>query len=165
MLIKRNPGVPLFGARAAFLGGLRYEDAKTQGISNFASRMLTRGTDTRSAARIAQEIDSIAGDLEGYSGRNSFGVTVEGLSQNFPQAMDLFADVLLNPSFNQQEVERARREILAEINREGDNLIKTTVNLFLNTLYGEHPYKFNPLGTVDTVTSFNGKNIQAFYKY
>lgn len=164
VLIKHNTGVPLFAARAAFLGGLRYEDAKTQGMSNFASRMLTRGTDTRSAARIAQEIDSIAGDLEGFSGRNSFGVTVEGLSQNFPQAMDLFADVLLNPSFNQQEVERARKEILAEINREGDNLIKTTVNLFLNTLYGEHPYKFNPLGTVDTVTSFNGKSIQAFYK-
>ena len=164
VLIKHNTGVPLFAARAAFLGGLRYEDAKTQGMSNFASRMLTRGTDTRSAARIAQEIDSIAGDLEGFSGRNSFGVTVEGLSQNFPQAMDLFADVLLHPSFNQQEVERARREILAEINREGDNLVKTTINLFLNTLYSEHPYKFNPLGTVDTVTSFNGKSIQAFYK-
>jgi len=164
VLIKRNPGVPLFAARAAFLGGLRYEDAKTQGISNFASRMLTRGTDTRSAARIAQEIESMAGDLEGFSGRNSFGVTVESLSQNFPQAMDLFSDVLLHPSFGQQEVERARREILAEINREGDNLLKTTVNLFLNALYSEHPYKFNPLGTVDTVTSFNGNDIRAFYR-
>jgi len=164
VLIKRNPGIPLFAARAAFLGGLRYEDAKTQGMSNFASRMLTRGTDTRSAARIAQEIESIAGDVQGYSGRNSFGVTVESLSQNFPEAMDIFADVLLNPSFDQQEVERARREILAEINREGDNLLKTTVNLFLSTLYSEHPYKFNPLGTVETVTSFNGKDIRAFYK-
>ncbi|MCL4246219.1 MAG: insulinase family protein, partial [Candidatus Dadabacteria bacterium] len=71
VLIKRNPGVPLFAARAAFLGGLRYEDSKTQGMSNFASRMLTRGTDTRSAAHIAQEIESIAGDLQGFSGRNS----------------------------------------------------------------------------------------------
>lgn len=164
VLFKRNPGVPLFAARAAFLGGLRYEDAKTQGTSNFVSRMLTRGTTTRSAAGIAEEIESLAGEVQGFSGRNSFGVTVESLGQNFPEALDIFADVLINPSFDSQEVERARREILADINREGDNLLRTTVNLFLESLYSEHPYKFNPLGTVDTVTEFDGNNLKAFYK-
>jgi zinc protease len=163
VMIKENPGVPLFAARAAFLGGVRYEDDKTQGMSNFVSRMLTRGTESRSAARIAEEIESIAGEVQGFSGRNSFGVTVESLSQNFDEAMDIFADVLLHPSFDSQEIERARREILSEINREGDNLLKTTVNLFLATLYADHPYKYNPLGTVDTVTEFDGSDLREFY--
>ena len=163
VLIKENPGIPLFAARAAFLGGVRYEDDKTQGMSNFVSRMLTRGTESRSAAQIAEEIESIAGEVQGYSGRNSFGVTVETLSQNFGEAIDIFADVILHPSFDSQEIERARREILSEINREGDNLLKTTVNLFLATLYAEHPYKYNPLGTVDTVTGFDGPDLRAFY--
>ena len=163
VLLKENPGIPLFAARAAFLGGVRYEDEKTQGMSNFVSRMLTRGTETRSAAQIAEEIESIAGEVQGFSGRNSFGVTVESLSQNFGEAMDIFADVILHPSFDSQETERARREILAEINREGDNLLKTTVNLFLATLYSEHPYRYNPLGTTETVTEFGGSDIRAFY--
>ncbi|MCI0480872.1 MAG: insulinase family protein, partial [Candidatus Dadabacteria bacterium] len=163
VLIKENPGVPLFAARAAFLGGVRYEDEKTQGMSNFISRMFTRGTESRSAAQIAEEIESIAGEVQGFSGRNSFGVTVESLSQNFGEAIDIFADVILRPSFESQEIERARREILSEINREGDNLLKTTVNLFLATLYADHPYKYNPLGTVETVTEFDGSDLREFY--
>jgi zinc protease len=164
VLIKRNTSVPLFAARAAFLGGVRYESEATQGISNFVSRMLTRGTETRNAAQIAEEIESVAGEVQGFSGRNSFGVTVESLSQNFDEAMDIFSDVILHPSFDSQEIERARREILAELNREGDNLLRTTVNLFLATLYSEHPYRFNPLGTTETVTEFDGDDLRHFYK-
>ena len=164
VLIKENSSIPLFAARAAFLGGIRYEDESTNGVSNFVSRMLTRGTETRSAQDIAEQIESIAGDVSGFSGRNSFGVTVESLSKNFSEAFDIFSDVLLNPSFDAQEIERARREILAEINRQGDNLLKTTVNLFLETLYTEHPYKYNSLGTVDTVSDFHGADLATFYE-
>jgi len=164
VLIKENASVPLFAARAAFLGGVRYEDESTNGVSNFVSRMLTRGTETRTAQDIAEQIESIAGDVSGFSGRNSFGVTVESLSKNFPEAFEIFSDVLLHPSFDAQEIERARREILAEINRQGDDLLKTTVNLFLETLYSEHPYKYNTLGTVETVSDFNGSDLASFYE-
>ncbi len=126
--------------------------------------MLTRGTDSRSAVDIAEQIESIAGEVDGFSGRNSFGVTVESLSKNFIQAMDIFSDVILNPSFDPQEVERARREILADINRQGDNLLRTTVNLFLDTLYTEHPYKLNPLGTAENVSAFDSDSLQRFYR-
>lgn len=164
LLIKENHSVPLFAARAAFLGGVRYEDESTNGVSNFVSRMLTRGTETRSAQDIAEEIESMAGDVSGFSGRNSFGVTVESLSRNFPEAFDIFSDVLLNPSFDSEEIERARREILAEINRQGDNLLRTTVNLFLETLYSEHPYRYNTLGTEETVSNFTGSDLTTFYE-
>ena len=164
VLIKKNDSVPLFAARAAFLGGVRYEDESTNGVSNFVSRMLTRGTESRSALQIAEQIESIAGQVEGFSGRNSFGVTVESLSKNFVPAMDIFSDVILNPTFNSEEVERARREILADINRQGDNLLRTTVNLFLNTLYAEHPYRLNPLGTEENVSSFDDKSLKEFYR-
>ncbi|MEQ9619756.1 MAG: pitrilysin family protein [Deltaproteobacteria bacterium] len=164
VLIKENRNIPLFAARAAFLGGVRYEEDSTNGVSNFVSRMLTRGTKTRSAAQIAQEIESIAGEVQGFSGKNSFGVTVESLSDNFDEAMDIFSDVLLNPSFDPQETDRARREILAEINRQGDNLLRTTVNMFLATLYSEHPYKYDTLGTVETVSEFDGSDLSEFYR-
>ncbi|MBI4228223.1 MAG: insulinase family protein [Deltaproteobacteria bacterium] len=164
VLVKENHSVPLFAARAVFLGGVRYEDENTNGVSNFVSETLTRGTQSRSAEDIARGIESIAGEVSGFSGRNSFGVTVEALSRYSVQAMDIFADVTLNPSFNPVEIERARRDILSRINREGDDLVRTTINQFLSTLYKVHPYRFNVLGTSETVNRINREDLVSFYE-
>jgi zinc protease len=164
VLIKENHSVPLFAARAAFLGGVRFEDKSSNGVFNFISDMLTRGTSQRSAEDIAREIESIAGSVKGFSGRNSFGVTVEALSRNFDKAMDILADVILHPSFIPEEIERARRDILSDINREGDNPLRVTINLFLSTLYREHPYGFNVLGTKETVNKITRDDLTKFYK-
>jgi Predicted Zn-dependent peptidases len=163
VLIKENHSVPLFAARAALLGGTRFEDENSNGVFNFISEMLTRGTTTRGAEEIAREIESIAGEVEGFSGRNSFGMSVESLSRNFDKSMDIFSDVVLNPSFPPEEIERARRDILAGINREKDNLLRTTINLFLRTLYQEHPYRFNVLGTKETVSRIGKEDLVEFY--
>lgn len=163
VLIKENHSVPLFAARVALLGGTRFEDENSNGVFNFISEMLTRGTTTRNAEDIAGEIESIAGEVEGFSGRNSFGVSVESLSRNFDKAMNIFADVILNPSFPPEEIERARRDILSGINREKDNLLRTDINLFLETLYREHPYRFNVLGTKETVSNIGRDDLAGFY--
>lgn len=163
VIIKENPSVPLFAARAVFLGGVRYEDDSTNGISNFLSQMLTRGTANRTSEEIAVEIDSIAGEIDGFSGRNSIGVTVEALSENLVPAMDIFADVILNPVFPGEEINRAKREVLSDINKENDNLLRKNINLFLNTLYEEHPYRYNVLGTPSNVKSFNKKKLESYY--
>jgi zinc protease len=73
VLIKENPGVPLFAARAAFLGGVRYEDEKTQGMSNFMSRMFTRGTESRSAAQIRRKSNRSPARCRGIQGGTASG--------------------------------------------------------------------------------------------
>ena len=163
VLIKENHSVPIFAANAVFLGGVRYEDESTNGISNFLAKMLTRGTDNRSAEEIATEIDSIAGELSGFSGRNSVGISIEALSKNFNQAMELFSDVIKNSTFPEDEVERARREIFSDINRQNDNLLRKSINLFLYTLYTKHPYRFNALGSEENVGRFDNSDLVAFY--
>jgi zinc protease len=164
VLIKENRSVPLFAVRAAFLGGGRFENNADNGVFNFISETLTRGTTTRSAEDIARQIESLAGEVKGFSGRNSFGATVESLNRNFDEAMDIFSDVILNPSFTPQEIERARRDILSDINREGDNLVRIAINLFLKTLYQSHPYGLNVLGTKETVTKFGRDDLTKVYK-
>ncbi|MGI9553827.1 MAG: M16 family metallopeptidase, partial [Thermodesulfobacteriota bacterium] len=164
VLVKEIHSVPIFSARAVFLGGVRYEDETTNGLSNFLSNMFIRGTASRSSEEIAVEIDSMAGELEGFSGRNSFGVTVDALSKNFNQAMELFSDVVLNPSFPDEEIERARREIVSDIKKQDDNLLRKSINLFLNSLYTEHPYRFNVLGNKENVERFNSKDLNSFYR-
>ncbi len=164
VLIKENHSVPIFSAKAIFLGGVRYENEDTNGLSNFLSEMSTRGTNNRTSEEIALEIDSIAGELNGFSGRNSVGVTVESLSKNFHQAMELFGDVVLNPSFPEEEIERARRNIISDIKKQDDNLLRKSINLFLKSLYTEHPYRFSTLGNMENVKKFNKNDLITFYK-
>ncbi len=163
VLLKRNPAVPLFSVHAVFLGGLRYEDENTNGISNFMSGMFTRGTSSRTAEDIAAQIEGLGGTVDGFSGKNSVGVTLSALSENFEGAMDIFSDVILNPSFSDEEMERERREILAALEKQEDNLTGKTVRNFLKTLFRKHPYRFNVLGTEENVGRFTSADIRRFY--
>ncbi len=164
VLLKRNPAVPLFSIHAAFLGGLRYEDTGTNGTSNFMAEMFTRGTSNRSAEDIAVQIEGLGGTVDGFSGKNSVGVTLSSLSENFEGALDIFSDVILNPSFSDEEMERGRREILAALEKQQDNLTGKTVRNFLKTLFLKHPYRFNVLGTEENVSGFNSADILGFYE-
>ena len=164
VLVKENRSVPLFSAQAVFLGGLRYEDESTNGISGFLAEMFTRGTRTRSAEEIAARIEGMAGSIDGFSGKNSVGVSLSGFSENLEESMDIFSDVILNPSFSEQETERGRREILAALEKEEDNLTRKTVKNFLATLFLEHPYRFNVLGTEENVKAFASADVSAFYR-
>ena len=164
VLLKENPSVPLFAAHAIFLGGLRYEDERTNGVSNFMAEMFTRGTSSRSAEDIARQIEGLAGTVEGFSGKNSFGVSLSALSENFDDAMDIFSDVILNPSFSDEEMELARKEILAALEKQKDNLTGKTVRNFLKTLFAKHPYRMNVLGSETNVRGFASADISRFYK-
>jgi len=164
VLLKQNSSIPLFSVHAVFLGGLRYEDESTNGISNFMAEMFTRGTLSRSAEDIAVQIEGLGGTLDGFSGKNSVGVTLSSLSENFERSMDIFSDVILNPSFSDEEMERGRREILADLERMKDNLTGKTVMNFLKTLFSKHPYRFNVLGTEENVSGFTSSNIRKFYQ-
>lgn len=164
VLVKENRSVPLFSAQAAFLGGLRYEDEDTNGISNFMAEMFTRGTENRSAEDIAEEIEGLGGDIGGFSGKNSVGVSLSAFGKNFAAAMDIFSDVILNPSFSSLEMERGRREILAALEKQEDNLARKTVRNFLGTLFRDHPYRFDVLGTRENVSGFTSADILGFYE-
>jgi len=163
VLIKQTDSVPLFAARAVFLGGSRYENNSDNGISNFVSEMFVRGTNRRTSGQIASQVESMGGEIDGYSGKNSIGVTVESLSRNFNESMDIFADVIRNASFPKEEVERARREILSDINRQKDNLVRKTVNLFLDNLFKHHPYRYDVLGDESTIKEMGRKDLVDFY--
>ncbi|MGH7884152.1 MAG: M16 family metallopeptidase, partial [Thermodesulfobacteriota bacterium] len=71
--------------------------------------------------------------------------------------------VILNPAFNNEEIERERRQILSDIAREKDNLLRKTINIFLENLFLEHPYKFSVLGSEENVGGFQKDALEAFY--
>jgi zinc protease len=88
-----------------FLGGLWVEDAAHNGVMNFVAEMLTKGTAHRRARVLAEEIESIAGELSGFAGRSSFGVAAEVHNRDLGHGLELVADILRYSSFDPDEIE------------------------------------------------------------
>ena len=145
--------VPVVSARAAFLGGLLAESDETAGLSSFLSSMWTRGTRGRSAADFARSVENLAGEINGFSGRSSIGFTVDATSDKLEPVLDLFAEAMLEPGFDAEEVERERRETLAAIERQEDRLAQLAYVQLAQILFPTHPYRLPMLGTEASVST------------
>jgi len=149
--VARRPGLPVVAGRAAGRGGLLAETASTAGITSFLTSVWTRGTRSHSAADFARAVESLAGEVDGFSGRNSQGASFECTSDKLEPVLDLFAEVLLEPALDPAEIERQRRETLAAIARREDRLGQRAFLLFAETLFRTHPYRLPILGTAESV--------------
>jgi zinc protease len=140
------------------------ENKKNNGISNFTAEMLTRGTAERSREQLADDIESIAGSLGGFSGNNSLGISGSFLSDSFDEAMDLFLEVMLEPSFDPAEVEKTRRELLLAIKNREDQTANVAFNLAFATVYPDHPYGMTSLGETQSVAALRPEDLSAYYR-
>lgn len=164
LIVKADHSLPLVSLRAAFLGGLRYEDPKLNGLSNFTAEVWDRSTTKRSAEDLARAVEDLAGSIGAFSGHNSFGLEGKFLSRNFDKGLELFAEVLTQPAFDPAEVEKARENILAAIKRREDQITAVTFQLFTETLYGDHPYGLQVLGSPETVKRITPGDLRTFYE-
>lgn len=164
LLIKENRAVPLVSFRAAFLGGLLSEDEKNNGIGNFVSRMLNKGTSTMTAEQIALEVESLAGSVSGFSGWDAFGLTGETVSWNFRPVFEVFSDILLHPAFPEEHLEKTRHDILASIKNQEDDLAQLAFRNLWKALYPCHPYGMDVLGTPKSVRAITREDLSAFYR-
>ncbi|MCA9399033.1 MAG: insulinase family protein, partial [Candidatus Omnitrophica bacterium] len=104
VLLRVNKRFPLVAVRLSLNGGIRQEAPELNGVSNLTASLWTKGTKKKSADQIAEYTESLGMSLGAFSGKNSFGLSIDFLSEYFDQAMDLFEDVVKNPVFPQDEL-------------------------------------------------------------
>jgi len=131
--------------------GSRCEAAEINGISHFVEHMLFKGTRSRSSLNIAREMDSIGGNLDAFTGKETICFNVKSLSDHVPIALDVLADLVLNPVFASTEIERERSVILEEIKIDEDNPDVLVHELFTQNFWKDHPLGKPILGTTKTV--------------
>ncbi len=164
MIVARRPDVPVVAVRAAMIGGQLVEDENSAGLSNFLAGMWLRGTQGRSSADFAREVENLAGDVDGFSGRNSCGLTLDATKDRFLPVLDLFCEALQNPAFAPEEIERERRETLAVLARREDRLSTRAFELFGRALYAAHPYRLPLPGTPESVTRIDLEALTAHHQ-
>ena len=139
--------------------GSRCEPAETNGISHFVEHMLFKGTRSRSAQLIAREMDSIGGNLDAFTGKETICFNVKSLSDHVPIALDVLSDLVLNPVFAAPDIERERGVILEEIKIDEDNPDVLVHELFTQSFWKDHPLGWPILGTTKTVAGLDQKSL------
>ena len=129
--------------------GSRCEPAETNGISHFVEHMLFKGTRSRTAQHIAREMDSIGGNLDAFTGKETICFNVKSLSDHVPIALDVLADLVLNPIFAAPDIERERGVILEEIKIDEDNPDVLVHEIFTQSFWKDHPLGKPILGTIE----------------
>ncbi|MBI5238258.1 MAG: insulinase family protein [Deltaproteobacteria bacterium] len=164
LLVKEARTNPTVAFYAAFPGGLRFETPLTSGIGNLTAQMLTMGTKKRTREDIAAEVEGMAGNINGFSGWNTTGVSGKFLSRDFDKALAILSDVLMNPVFPEEELEKSRKDIIASIKSMEDNLPYYTFRLLYRTHFKTHPYGLPVSGTVETVSAFKREDVTNHYE-
>ena len=164
LLVKEDHRLPFVQFRAAFQGGLLSETGINSGITSLMAKLLVKGTATRSAEQMANEIESLGGALDPYSGNHSFGVSAEVLSGDFATGLDLFFDPILNPSFPEAALERERIAQLASIRSQRDQLLQCAFKAMRRGLFGENSYGLDSLGTEVTVRGFQTLDLIRYHQ-
>jgi predicted Zn-dependent peptidase len=143
--------------------GSRCEPAEACGISHFVEHMLFKGTRSRSAQLIAREMDSIGGNLDAFTGKETICFNVKSLADHVPIALDVLTDLVLNPVFAAPDIERERGVILEEIKMDEDNPDLLVHELFTQSFWKDHPLGKPILGTSATVTRLDRETIFAYH--
>ncbi len=129
LLVREDARLPLVSMTAVFRGGLLAETPETNGITRLMAKVLLKGTTTRTAEQIANEVEEIGGHLGSDSGNNSFCISLEVTQPDLRQAGELLADVLLNANFPEEAIVREREVQLALIKEEEEHLTAVARNL------------------------------------
>ncbi len=119
--------------------GSRHEEAQVNGISHFIEHMVFKGTTNRTAEDIARQVDSIGGNMDAFTGKETVCFNMKVLDEHLPFAIDILSDLVLNPVFAPGEITRERGVILEEIKMDEDNPDYLVHELFTQNFFKDHP--------------------------
>ena len=143
--------------------GSRHELPEVNGISHFVEHMVFKGTKSRSAQRIAREVDAIGGNLDAFTGKETVCFNIKVLDEHVPTALDVLSDLVLNPDFATDEITRERGVILEEIKMDEDNPDYLVHEIFTQAFWKDHPLGKPILGTKETVRRFERETLCNYY--
>jgi predicted Zn-dependent peptidase len=144
--------------------GSRYENKDNNGISHFIEHMVFKGSKNRSAKDIAEEIDNIGGQLNGFTGKESTCFYVKVYNSYTEKAVDVLFDMVFNPLFKSEDIEKEKNVVLEEINMNNDSPEDVAYDMLANLTWKGNPLSYPVLGYEDTVKSFDRDMIVKFYR-
>jgi len=160
-----NPALPLVSVELVFKSGSAANPVDSPGLASFTAQMLDEGTLSRSSMQIADQVAQLGASLSAGASIDASSAQVMSLKKNIDQAVDLLADVVLNPSFPLDEIERQRSSRLAELRQQRENAPAIASRVAAAALFGDkHAYGYLELGTESANKATQRDDLIAFWK-
>ena len=144
--------------------GSRHESVDRSGIAHFVEHMLFKGTGTRSAEDIAQAIDSIGGQLDAFTAKEYASYYIKVLDEHLPMAVDLLSDIVMNPNFDPDDLDKEKKVILEEIKMVEDTPDDLVHELFTQHFWEGHALGRPILGSKESVESFTAEILRHYFR-
>jgi len=163
LLFIEEDTLPIVNMEMLVKVGSLNESSGDEGVNFITAHLLEQGTIHKSAVKIADDLGQIAAEFQSAPGNDFTIFETSSLSTEKKILLELFSDLLMNPSFQSAEIERMRSQQLAAIKKSQDNPSAYTDQMMDRELFGKHPYATPVFGTEKTVRLFTRTDIMKHY--
>ncbi|OGW59446.1 MAG: hypothetical protein A2V83_05715 [Nitrospirae bacterium RBG_16_64_22] len=164
VLLLERPSLPFVVANAKILGGSLYDPEDRPGTASLTATLLTHGTASRSAIDLAEALDSVGASISSSSADDFASVSLTALKKDVQLGFEILADVMMNPSFSENEIAREKAQVLARIKSDLDDPARIADKLFASLVFKNHPYAHPVEGTEESLGKIGREDLAAFYK-
>ncbi len=158
-----DPALPSVSLQMMFKSGSGQDPVGKEGIAGFTGAMLEKGTARRAALQISEDLEQIGSDF-GVDVQPDYTIaSASALSFNKDQALTLFGELILKPTFPNKELERQRKLVLASLQKLADRPDDFSEYLLPKFLYGKHPYGHEATGTPRSIKGLKKFDLEKYY--
>ena len=154
-----DDALPYFTLSMLIQSGSERDPDKLAGLTQMVAELLDKGSDKRKAPQIAQDLAQMGADFSAHAGFDFVHLNLSGLSSKSEKVLENFAEIILQPAFSNSEIERTRKQMLAQIERRVDNAENFAGVAFDEYIYGSHPYGHALSGTRETIQAIKKRNV------
>lgn len=162
LLVREDKRLPLVSIVSTFKAGLLAETPENNGITRLLSRVLLKGTKSRTAEQLADEIEAVGGSISSEGGNNSLSVVVRVMQPDLSLGLEILSDTLLNAILPEKALTREKAVQLASQKAEEEEVTSVARNLLRSNLLAGHPYGLRGLGTPESVARLTQADLQTF---
>ncbi len=167
VILAERHGIPVIDLELLVEAGYAADQFAAAGVASMTLDMMDEGTATRSALEISEVLENLGANLSTGSSLDSSTVSLSALKENLDTSLDVYADVILQPSFPEADFQRLKKRRLARIRQEKSTPVMTALRLLPGLVYGEDHAYGNPLtgtGTEQTVMAMTREDLQAVHR-
>jgi zinc protease len=161
-VVKHNE-LPIISMNLVLNAGGTLDSADKAGVASMTSNMLNQGTKTRSAVDIANSLQSIGASVGSNASWDASTISMQTITKNVDQALDIYADVITNPAFPDKELESVRRRALLAFQQRRSNPTAVAGVVYDRVIYGDQPYGRQLTGDEKSVKAMTRDDLVNFY--
>lgn len=164
VVVQEMPGVPSVTVGIWAETGSSHEAPALNGVSHFLEHMLFKGTEKRTAKEIASALESVGGQMNAFTTKEYTCYYAKTLKEHLSLSMDILSDMYLHSTIPEEEFIKEKGVVLEEVRMYEDSPDDVVSDIYAAAIYGDHPYGWPIIGTLETVTKLTRDEMYAYYK-